>query len=69
MTYGLLPLRAAPVVLYIGSFLRLGFMYYSYAPYCKPTTSIYISVTASVVCLMFIISCVRKVYTLLGKMP
>ncbi|XP_051223962.1 uncharacterized protein [Lolium perenne] len=61
MTYGLLPLRAAPVVLYIGSFLRLGFMYYSYAPYCKPTTSIYISVTASVVCLMFIISCVRKV--------
>uniref|UniRef100_A0ACD5VE18 Uncharacterized protein n=1 Tax=Avena sativa TaxID=4498 RepID=A0ACD5VE18_AVESA len=58
MTYGLLPLSAAPVVLYLGSFLGLGFMYYWYAPYQEPTTFIYISVAMSVICL---ISCVCKV--------
>jgi hypothetical protein len=69
MTYGLLPLTTAPVVLYLGSFLGLAFMYYWYPAYWKPTTVIYISVTMLVVCLMFLMSCVRKVKTLLDKMP
>ena len=59
-------MSAAPVVLYLGSFVGLAFMYYWYA---EPTKVIYISVAMLVIFLMFFISCVHKVNILLDKMP